>query len=196
LNEPISPYHDEDYLNPRLEPLYRDIAAAIREVDKYHIIFVAAAQWSTNFAVFGAPFATNLAYTYHKFWANPQRDAIQDYVNFSNRYDVPLFLGEAGELTDSWNTAFRRLHETFGIGWCFWTYKNLDSSSTVVSIPRPPGWDAIAAAGSAPPPRPGTAARLSQSEAVAIGRQYLDAIKFINGQVNRGYLNSLGLSAP
>ena len=33
LNEPISPYSDVDYLNPQLEPLYRDIVAAIRSVD-------------------------------------------------------------------------------------------------------------------------------------------------------------------
>ena len=30
LNEPISPFADITYLNPRLEPLYRDIIAAIR----------------------------------------------------------------------------------------------------------------------------------------------------------------------
>jgi endoglucanase len=30
LNEPISPYSDVNYLNPRLEPLYRDIVAAMR----------------------------------------------------------------------------------------------------------------------------------------------------------------------
>ncbi len=37
LNEPISPYSDEDYLNPRLEPLYREIVAAIRGVDSNHV---------------------------------------------------------------------------------------------------------------------------------------------------------------
>ena len=37
LNEPISPYSDVAYLNPQLEPLYRDIVAAIRSVDPNHV---------------------------------------------------------------------------------------------------------------------------------------------------------------
>ncbi len=89
LNEPISPYSDENYLNPRLEPLYRDIVAAIRSVDRNHAVLLAGAQWSTSFAVFGRPFDANAVYTYHKFWAVPTRDALQSYVNFSNRWNVP-----------------------------------------------------------------------------------------------------------
>ena len=95
--------------------------------------------------MFGPPFADNLAYTYHSFWASTKRNSIQRHLNFSNRYDVPLFLGETGELTDEWNARFRKLHETHGIGWSFWTYKNLDTPSTVVSIPRPEGWNEIVA---------------------------------------------------
>ncbi len=56
-----------------------------------------------------------------------------------------MFLGETGELTDEWNARFRKLNETHGIGWSFWTYKNLDTPSTVVSIPRPDGWNEIVA---------------------------------------------------
>ena len=95
--------------------------------------------------MFGPPFADNLAYTYHSFWASTKRDSIQRHLNFSSRYDVPLFLGETGELTDEWNARFRKLNETHGIGWSFWTYKNLDTPSTVVSIPRPDGWNEIVA---------------------------------------------------
>ena len=94
LNEPISPYNDVDYLNPKLEPLYKDIVAAIRSVDQNHVVFAAGAQWSTNFSVFGQPYDKNIAYTYHKFWASTERDSVQSYVNFANRYDVPVFLGD------------------------------------------------------------------------------------------------------
>lgn len=196
LNEPISPYNDEDTLNPRLDPLYRDIVAAIRAVDTHHVVFLAAAQWSTNFAVFGRPFDGNAAYTYHKFWANPQRDAVQEYVNFSNRYQVPLFLGETGELTDDWNTAFRQLNERFGIGWSFWAYKTLDSKSTVVSIPLPPGWTAIKLIGDHEPQYWAGLPTLSPEAAKATLDAYLDAMLFKNGQVNRSYIASLGLKAP
>ncbi len=194
LNEPISPYNDEDLLNPQLEPLYRDILSGIRAVDPHHIAFLAAAQWSTNFAVFGPPFAANTAYTYHKFWAHPGRDAVQEYVDFSTRYDVPVLLGEAGELTDQWNSAFRKINEKFGIGWCFWTYKELDSTSTVMSIPDPPGWPAIEAVGDAASPE--FAPAVAPARAAAIAAAYLRAIRFENDIVNRSYLESLGLKAP
>jgi endoglucanase len=191
LNEPISPYSDVNYLNPQLEPLYRDIVAAIRSVDPNHVVLLAGAQWGTNFAVFDRPFDSNAVYTYHKFWINPTRDGVQEYLNFSNRWKVPVLIGETGEFNNSWNKKFRQLHERFGIGWIFWPYKNLDSDLSVVSIEKPPGWDLIADAGSSDkavlPPR---------EQAQAILQGYLEAAKFKNVRINANYISSLGLAAP
>ncbi|GEP58365.1 hypothetical protein RSO01_55310 [Reyranella soli] len=188
LNEPIAPYHDVATLNPRLEPFYKEVTAAIREVDPGRVVILAAGQWSSSFDMFGTPFADNLAYTYHSFWASTKRDSIQRHLNFSARYDVPLFLGETGELTDEWNARFRKLHETHGIGWSFWTYKNLDTPSTVVSIPRPDGWNEIVAFADGK--------RTTKPDATLIDRaiaEYLDGIRFRNGMVRWSYLESLGL---
>ena len=196
LNEPISPYLDTDYLDPRLEPLYQEITQAIRGVDPDHIIFYAAAQWSTNFAVFGPPFARNVAYTYHKFWAQPVRAEVQSYVNFADRYGVPIFLGETGELTNEWNKNYRELNERFGIGWSFWTYKNMDSGSTVVSITPPKGWDAIARVAARPPSQWTDDLIPPHDQALATLNAYIEAMKFANGRINRSYIESLGLRAP
>jgi endoglucanase len=190
LNEPIAPYHDIATLNPRLEPFYKRLTEAIRVVDPGRIVFLAAGQWSSSFDMFGRPFAPNLAYTYHSFWASTKRDSIQRHLNFSERYNVPLFLGETGELTDGWNEGFRKLHEAHDIGWSFWTYKNMDSTSTVVSIQRPEGWDEIVAyADGRTPTRPADALI---DKAM---RQYLDGILFRNATVRWSYLASLGLKA-
>jgi hypothetical protein len=193
LNEPISPYNDEDFLNPQLEPLYRDIVAAIRAVDPNHIVFLAGSQWSTSFAVFGPPFTQNVAYTYHKFWASTRRDSVQEYVDFSTRYNVPVFLGESGELTDHWNKAFRTINEKFGIGWSFWTYKEPQSTSTVASITLPAGWNEIAAIGSASSPEALPAP--APARAKAITDAYLQAVLFRNDTINSSYLESLGLKS-
>jgi hypothetical protein len=192
LNEPIAPYHDVATLNPRLESFYKEGTAAIREVDPGRVVILAGGQWSSSFDMLGPPFADNLAYTYHSFWASTRRDSIQRHLNFSNRYDVPLLLGETGELTDEWNEAFRKLHEASGIGWAFWTYKNLDTPSTVISIPRPEGWsDIVAFADGRHPDKPSSELI---DRAVA---QYLEGIRFRNGQIRWSYLASLGLkSAP
>jgi hypothetical protein len=192
LNEPIAPYHDIATLNPRLEPFYKRITAAIRAVDPGRVAILAAGQWSSSFDMFGPPFAPNLAYTYHSFWASTKRDSIQRHLNFSNRYNVPLFLGETGELTDEWNAEFRKLHEAHGIGWSFWTYKNLDTSSTVVSIKRPEHWDEIAAYADGRADVKPPDAVIERAMA-----QYLDGVRLPNATVRWSYLASLGLkSAP
>jgi len=67
-----------------------------------------------------------------------RRGSIQRHLSFANLHNVPLFLGETGELGDEWTEEFRRLREAHGIGWSFWTYKNLDNPATIVSIPLPP----------------------------------------------------------
>jgi aryl-phospho-beta-D-glucosidase BglC (GH1 family) len=188
LNEPIAPYHDVATLNPRLEPFYRKVTDAIRAVDPGRIVILAGGQWSSSFDMFGPPFADNLAYTYHSFWASTKRDSIQRHLNFSNRYNVPLFLGETGELTDEWNESFRTLHETHGIGWSFWTYKNLDTPSTVISIPRPEGWDDIVAFADGR-----TKTKPSDELIQRAMTQYLDGMRLPNATVRWSYLESLGL---
>ena len=192
LNEPIAPYHDTATLNPRLEPFYKQVTQAIRAVDPGRIVILAAGQWSSSFDMFEQPFASNLAYTYHSFWASTKRDSIQRHLNFSNRYDVPLFLGETGELTDEWNARFRTLHETHGIGWSFWTYKNLDTPSTVVSIKRPDGWNEIVAFADGRTRTKPPDALIDKAMA-----QYLEGMRLSNATVRWSYLASLGLkSAP
>ena len=192
LNEPIAPYHDVATLNPRLEPFYRDVTAAVRAVDPGRVIILAGGQWSSSFDMFGPPFADNLAYTYHSFWASTKRDSIQRHLNFAARYNVPLFLGETGELTDDWNEGFRKLHEAHGVGWSFWTYKNLDTPSTVVSIPRPDGWNEIVAFADFR-----TTAKPSDELIAKAMQQYLDNMRLANATVRWSYLASLGLrSAP
>jgi aryl-phospho-beta-D-glucosidase BglC (GH1 family) len=190
LNEPIAPYHDTATLNPRLEPFYKRLTSAIRAVDPGRIVFLAGGQWSSSFDMFGPPFASNLAYTYHSFWASTKRDSIQRHLNFSNRYNVPLFLGETGELTDQWNEAFRKLHEAHDIGWAFWTYKNLDTPSTVVSIPRPEGWNEIVAFADGK--------RRDKPPAALVDRAiagYLAGIPLAQGTIRWSYLASLGLKS-
>ncbi|HXL63936.1 MAG TPA: cellulase family glycosylhydrolase [Xanthobacteraceae bacterium] len=195
LNEPISPYNDEAYLNPRLEPLYREIVAAIRSADSTHPVILAGAQWSTSFAAFSRPFDDNAIYSYHKFWAVPARDAVQSYLDFSNRWNVPLLIGETGEGSYQWNEKFRLLNEKFGIGWCFWPYKNLNSQTSVVSIREPAEWNLIARAGGAATSTALNAA-LPREQALTILNAYLEAARFANVKINKGYLVSLGLSVP
>ncbi len=195
LNEPIAHYFDTVYLNPKLEPLYRRIVAAIREVDRNHIIFLGGAQWDTNFKVFGTPFDDKVAYTFHKYWMDVNQQAIQEYLDFRDKHNVPVWMGESGENTDEWIGSFRTLLELNNIGWCFWPYKKLDATSCVVSINSPAEWDTIVEFAESPritfeevrknrPPRDRVKKALSD---------YLVRIRFANCRINQGYLKALAL---
>src|SRR6266403_2400017 len=145
LNEPIAHYFDTASLNPKLEPLYRRIVSGIRAVDRNHIIFLGGAQWDTNFKIFGPPFDPKLAYTFHKYWMPVNQEAIQEYLTFRDKYNVPVWMGESGENTDDWIDSFRKLLEAKNIGWCFWPYKKLEATSFIVSINSHEDWAAIIA---------------------------------------------------
>jgi endoglucanase len=195
LNEPIPHFFDTAYFNPKLEPLYRRIVAGIRVVDRNHVIFLGGAQWDTNFKVFGPPFDDKLAYTFHKYWMDVKPEAIQEYVDFSQRYNVPIWLGESGENTDEWIASFRTLLEQNRIGWCFWPYKKLDATSCVVSIKPPADWNVIMAFADEPrltfeEIRKARPPKAQVERALA---DYLEQIKFKNCRVNDGYLKALGL---
>jgi len=195
LNEPIAHYFDTASFNPKLEPLYRKIVAGIREVDKNHVIFLGGAQWNGNFKVFGPPFDDKLAYTFHKYWMEVNKGAIQEYLDFRDKYNVPVWMGESGENKDEWIASFRTLLEQNNVGWYFWPYKKLDATSCVASINSPAEWAAIVAFADGPrttfeevrknrPPK---------EKAQKALNDYLERIKFANCRINQGYLKALGL---
>jgi aryl-phospho-beta-D-glucosidase BglC (GH1 family) len=196
LNEPIAHFFDAKTLNPRLEPLYRKIVTGIREVDRHHLIFLGGAQWDTNFKVFGPPFDNKLVYTFHKYWMDVNKGAIQEYLDFRKKYNVPVWMGESGENTDQWIGSFRSLLETNNIGWCFWPYKKLEATSCVVSISSPADWDTIITFAEGPrttfedirkhrPPK---------EKVIKALNDYLEGIKFAHCQINQGYVQALGVT--
>ncbi|MBI2419764.1 MAG: glycoside hydrolase family 5 protein [Ignavibacteriales bacterium] len=197
LNEPIAHYFSKDTLNPLLEPLYKDITKAIRAVDKDHIIFYGGAQWNSNFSVFGKPFDDKAIYTFHKYWTDTTYSNIADYVDYANKYNVPLWLGESGENSNEWIASFRRLCEANNIGWCFWPYKKLDATAGVVSIPLTTEFEAIIEF--ANKPRTDFAeVRANRPPQATIKKaldDYRNNMKLKNCKVNTEYIKALGLNA-
>ncbi len=195
LNEPIATYFDASQFNFKLEPLYKRITAAVREVDTNHVIFLGGAQWNNNFSVFGPPFDKNVVYTYHKYWCDTTQAMVQEYADFMKKYDVPIWMGESGENSDQWIDAWRRLNERNNFGWCFWPYKKMDAPSNMVSVKRTAEWDSVITYANKPRTtykdfRDAKPSRAVIQKAFA---DYLENCKFVNCTVNPGYMKSLGL---
>ncbi|HSP88184.1 MAG TPA: cellulase family glycosylhydrolase [Ignavibacteriaceae bacterium] len=195
LNEPIAHYFDQEKLNPLLEPLYKKIVAAVREVDTNHLIFLGGAQWDSNFKIFGPPFDSKLVYTFHKYWTDTDESVIKEYLEFRDKYNVPLYMGESGENTNEWITEFRKTLDRNEIGWCFWPYKKLDSERGPVSIKITEEYKEIIEFAN------GERVsfedlRKNRPDTEIIKKaltDYLENIKFKNCVINKDYIKALGL---
>lgn len=198
LNEPIAHHADTDRLNPLLEPLYQRIVAAIRTVDVNHLVFLGGAQWDTNFKVFGPPFDPGTVYTFHTYWTDTTQSVIQHVVDFRAAHDVPLWLGESGENTYAWIASFRGLVERNNIGWCFWTFKRMDTDRSVMSYPMPKNWDVVQAYDRVRGTGYASIRKHRPDAAVvrAALKELLQNIRFARCTVNAGYVEALGCHVP
>jgi hypothetical protein len=129
----------------------------------------------------------------------PEQAEIQQYVDFRDKYHVPIWMSESGENTDEWITQFRELLDKNQIGWAFWPYKKTDSPRSVVSFARPMYWDEIVAYGKLPGGTGDTEKRIAQrppqEHINAAFAELLDDIQFSKCRVNQGYVKALGLNS-
>jgi len=195
LNEPIAHYFDKTALNPFLEPLYKRLTKAVRSVDKNHIIILGGAQWDSDLNLFGPPFDSKLVYQFHKYWTDPTQDVIQDYINFSNKNNVPIYCGETGENKDEWVLAFRKVLDKNNIGWHYWPYKKMENTSGIMSFRPSANYDKVIAYTekkriSFEDIRKATPENREEMK-VAIF-DILNSCKFENCIQNKGYIEALG----
>jgi hypothetical protein len=126
-----------------------------------------------------------------------KQDAIQNFVDFRDKYNVPLWLGESGENTDEWITQFRELLEKNDIGWAFWPYKKMEKTSAIATITPPEGWDKIVAFAKLPRGAGNVEARLKvRPDQQTIERAFdgfLENMKIEHCHINDGYLRALGM---
>ncbi len=200
LNEPIAHYFNTTELNPYLEPVYKQITKAIREVDKNHILFLGGAQWDSNFKPFGPPFDSKLVYTFHKYWTKTTgAEVIQDYINFRDKYNVPIYCGETGENTDQWVGDFKNTLEKNNIGWHYWPYKKLDNTKGIVTFDVPPGYDKLIEYTEKPRADFAAIRKATPEDREQIKKALYDFLinsKFENCKPNKGYMEALGFRIP
>ncbi|HLI92054.1 MAG TPA: cellulase family glycosylhydrolase, partial [Puia sp.] len=131
------PHGTKEKMNAPLRQLMMDITAAIRSVDKHHIIIIEGNGWGNNYAGVLPPWDKNTVLSFHKYW-NPNTDeAIRRFLDLRERYNVPLWLGESGENNDEWYRDAVKLVESHDIGWSWWPLKKIGRNQPLEVIMPP-----------------------------------------------------------
>ena len=155
LNEPLPNFFAQ--YNALLLPLYRRIAAAIREVDPHHMLVLEGLHWATDFSVFEPlrlqPLDDNCLLQFHKYWSPPDVESLRPFIDCAQALGMPLLAGESGENNLDWYAAAFPMYERHGMSWSFWSYKKMACDNSPVTFAMPEGWAHIVqcAAGGALP---------------------------------------------
>lgn len=150
LNEPIRPSYSPaqknyDYLLPRLIEFYEKVTAAIREVDKKHVLSIEGHHWATETNIFCKKYDDKMVLHFHRYGAFPDKKCLEKFIETGKRWNIPLWLGETGENLPEWYAALYPLCEELGIGYNLWPWKKMDTLNSVCSVKKPEGWDKIMA---------------------------------------------------
>ncbi|MDA3930065.1 MAG: cellulase family glycosylhydrolase [Prolixibacteraceae bacterium] len=128
--------------NELLWEFYGKAIKAIREVDKNHIVVIEGNCWGNNYK--GAPnpnsYDNNLVVSFHKYWNFNKQEEIQYMVDMRQKYNVPIWMSESGENSNTWFTNAISLLENNNIGWAWWPYKKINSVTGTVTIPKTEGY--------------------------------------------------------
>tara|TARA_R110001583_G_scaffold127862_1_gene279649 strand:- start:962 stop:2224 length:1263 start_codon:yes stop_codon:yes gene_type:complete len=195
VNEPIAHYFNNELedLNHKLFLLYDRIIKEIRVVDKDHTIFLNGSNWSGNFDVFEELVDANVVYEFHKYWFEVNQEAIQTFLNFRDKNQVPIYIGETGENTDEWVNEFRLLLDENNVNWCFWPYKKMNNTKGIVNFNEPENYHLITEY--AMSDRSSYAkVRENRPDIVKVQKalnQYLENSLYKNNFVNKGYTKGL-----
>lgn len=117
----------DEISNAPLRQLFVDITNAIRQKDTHHMIFIEGNCWANNHRGLWPAWDSNIAISFHKYWNYNDQGSIQGFIDMRNQYNVPLWLGESGENSNTWFTDAIRLLEKNNIGWSWWPLKKINS---------------------------------------------------------------------
>ncbi|HPH84582.1 MAG TPA: cellulase family glycosylhydrolase [Ferruginibacter sp.] len=151
INEPNWGFENEsdrngcaEKLNIPLRKLMVDISKAIRKKDKKHIIIIEGNCWGNNYQGVFPLWDKNTVLSFHKYWNYNTTESIQQVLQNRSTYNVPVWLGETGENSNTWFTSVIRLMEENKIGWNMWPLKK-SGKNNLLQVPVNQGFKDIIA---------------------------------------------------
>ncbi len=117
--------------NEPLNDIFKKLIDAIREVDNNHIIYLGGNCWGNNYRGFEdiASYDDNLVMSFHKYWNYNTQESIAEILAMRDKYDVPIWMGEGGENSNTWFANAIALFEKNSIGWSWWPVKKFKTNN-------------------------------------------------------------------
>ena len=144
INEPLPPKGTD------LLDLEQRIVAAIRKVDRNHMVIVEGDRFSSDFSMVSKPLSGNQAYGFHMYnwFGDDRKKKLAGFKELSIAQNVPLWAGEFGENTYEMIATTVAMYDDpanqVNGGWSFWTWKKVSSRwPTLIPITPPDGWQVL-----------------------------------------------------
>ncbi len=109
--------------NSQMKALYTRTTDSIRAVDPNHMIIIEGNSFANDFSGLTPPWDDNMAYSFHHYWTYNTPGSLKWVTDLRNNYNVPIWMGESGENSNTWFTSLVALCEELNIGWSWWPVK-------------------------------------------------------------------------
>lgn len=180
INEPNWGFEDpkdtrgtSEKKNEPLRKLMVDITKAIREVDTKHIVIIEGNGFGNNYRGVLPVWDNNMVLSFHKYGNFNTTDAIRNFLNLRDQHNVPIWLGESGENSNTWFAEAIHLAESNDIGWAWWQNKKMGLNNPL-EIKIPEGYQQLLNYWAGKGPKP------SEAEAWKTLQQFLENLKIKN----------------
>ena len=142
INEPAPPDGKD------LVQLYRRIIAAIRSVDKNHMVILEGGKLAMDFSMLDAPLDANEIYSFHMYtWFGDNRaKKLAEYEAVAQAQQVPFWIGEFGENSYDMIQSTVDMYEgaPFIAGWNYFPWKRAPTKYPgLLTIDVPEHWGKI-----------------------------------------------------
>ncbi|GAB3918665.1 cellulase family glycosylhydrolase [Mucilaginibacter boryungensis] len=191
INEPNYGFDDPkdirgtaEKTNAPLKKLMMEITAAIRTVDKKHMVIIEGNGFGNNYNGVLPTWDNNMVLSFHKYGNFNTQKSIQNFLNLRDKYNVPLWLGESGENSNTWFTECISLAEHNDIGWSWWPLKKMGGNNPL-EIKQPEGYQKLLDYWS------GKGLKPSPAEAQIILDQWLSNLKFENNIIHHDVIDAM-----
>ena len=129
--------------NTLLRDLFEEITTGIRSVDTNHILYIEGNSYANDHSGLTPPWDTNMVYSFHKYWNHNNPGDLDWILPLREQQNVPLWMGESGENSNTWFTDAVSLFEDNNIGWAWWAVRKIGDIDSPYAIDINSGYQDI-----------------------------------------------------